>query len=61
MENLTETIIERLEQNGIYKKKLKTNIGKLYRTGTYQPSTNTQVAIVKFKSNFLKLIARERM
>ena len=38
MENLTETIIDKLEQTGIPKEELKTNIDKLHRTGPYQPS-----------------------
>ena len=50
MENLTETIIDKLEQTGIPKEELKTNIDKLHRPGPYQPSTNTQSVIVKFKS-----------
>ena len=41
MENLTETIIGKLEQTGIPKEELKTNIDKLHRTGPYQPSTKT--------------------
>ena len=51
MENLTETIIDKLEQTGIPKEELKTNIGKLHGTGPYQPSTNTQPVIVRFKSH----------
>ena len=51
MENLTETIIDKLEQARIPKEELKTNIGKLHRAGLYQPSTNTQPAIVRFKSH----------
>ena len=54
MENQTKTIIEKLEQTGIPKEKLKTNIDKLHRTGTYQQSTNTQPVIVKFKSDSFK-------
>ena len=50
MENLTETIIDKLEQIGIPKEELKINIDKLHRTRPYQPSTNTQPVIVKFKS-----------
>ena len=51
MENLAETIIDKLEQTGIPKEELKTSIGKLHRTGPYQPSTNTQPVIVRFKSH----------
>ena len=54
MENLTETIIVKLEQTGIPKEELKTNIKKLHRTEPYQPSTNTQPVIVKFKNQGLK-------
>ena len=54
MENLTKTIIEKLEQTGIPKEKLKTNIDKLHRTGAYQQSTNTQPVIVKFNSDSFK-------
>ena len=54
MENLTETIIDKLEQTGIPKEELKTNIDKLHRTGPYQHSTNTQTVIVKFKSHSFK-------
>ena len=54
MENLTKTIIDKMEQTGIPKEKLKTNIDKLHRTGTYQQSTNTQPVIVKFKSDSFK-------
>ena len=54
MENLTETIIDKLEQTGIPKEELKTNIDKLHRTGSCQPSTNTQSVIVKFKSHSFK-------
>ena len=54
MENLTETIIDKLEQTGIPKEELKTNIDKLHRTVPYQPSTNTQPVIVKFKSHSFK-------
>ena len=39
---------------------LKSNIQILHRTGPYQPSTNTQVAIAKFKMHFSKLITREK-
>ena len=39
MENLTETIIGKLEKIGIPKEKLKTNTGKLHRAGPYQPSS----------------------
>ena len=42
MENLIETVIDKLEQTAIPKEELKTNIDKLRRTGPYQPSTNTQ-------------------
>ena len=51
-ESLTESTIAKLEQTGIPKEELKTNIDKLHRTGPYQPSTNTQPVIVKFKSQF---------
>ena len=63
MENLTETIIDKLEQTGIPKEELKTNIDKLHRTGLYQPSTNTQPMIIKFKSHSFKekIITNERM
>ena len=54
MENLTETIIDKLGQTGIPKEELKTNINKLHRTGPYQPSTNTQTVIIKFKSHSFK-------
>ena len=54
MENLSETIIDKLEQTGIPKEELKTNIDKLYRTGPYQPSTNTQTVIVRCKSHSFK-------
>ena len=54
MENLTKNVIYKLEQTGIPKEKLKTNIDKLHRTGTYQQSTNTQPVIVKFKSDSFK-------
>ena len=54
MENLTGTIIEKLKQTGIPKEGLKTNIDKLYKTGLYQPSTNTQPVIVKFKCHSFK-------
>ena len=54
MENLSETIIDKLEQTGISKEELKTNIDKLHRTGPYQPSTNTQPVIVRFKSHSFK-------
>ena len=54
MENLTETIIDKLEQTGIPKEELKTNIDKLHRTGPYQPSTKTQPVIVRFKSHSFK-------
>ena len=54
MEKLKETIIEKLEQIGIPKEELKTNIDKLDRTGPYQPSTNTQPVIVKFKIRSFK-------
>ena len=63
MENLTETIIDKLEQTGIPKEELKTNIDKLHRTGLYQSSTNTQPVIIKFKSHSFKekIITNERM
>ena len=63
MENLTETIIDKLEQTGIPKEKLKINIDKLHRTGPYQTSTNTQPVIVQFKSHSFKekIITSERM
>ena len=54
MENLTETIIGKLEQTGMPKEELKININKLHRTGPYQSSTNTQPVIVKFKITVLK-------
>ena len=54
MENLSETIIDKLEQTGISKEELKTNIDKLHRAGPYQPSTNTQPVIVRFKSHSFK-------
>ena len=54
MENLSETITDKLEQTGISKEELKTNIDKLHRTGPYQPSTNTQPVIVRFKSHSFK-------
>ena len=54
MENLAETIIDKLEQTGIPKEELKTNIDKLHRTRPYQPSANTQPMIVKFKSHSLR-------
>ena len=54
MENLTETIIDKLEQAGILKEELKTNIDKLHRTGPYQHSTNTQPVMVKFKTHNFK-------
>ena len=54
MENLTKTIIDKLEHTGIPKEKLKNNIDKLHRNGTYQQSTNTQPVIVKFKSDSFK-------
>ena len=54
MENLTETIFDKLEQTGILKEELKTNIDKLHRTGPYQHSTNTQPVMVKFKSHNFK-------
>ena len=53
MENLTETIIDKLEQTGI-PKELKTNIDKLHRRWPYQPITNTQPVIVKLKSYSFK-------
>ena len=54
MENLTGTILDKLEQTGIPREELKTNIDKLHRTGPCQPSTNTQPVIVKFKSHSFK-------
>ena len=54
MENLTETIIDKLEETGIPNEELKTNIDKLHKTGPYQPSTNIQPVIVKFKSHSFK-------
>ena len=51
MKNLTETIIDKLEQTGIPKNELKTSTYKLHRTGPYQPSTNTQPVVFKFKSH----------
>ena len=44
MQDLTETITGKLEQNGIPKEELKTN----------QPRTNTQPVIVKFKTHSFK-------
>ena len=41
MENQTETIIDKLEQSGIPKEELKTNIDKLHRTRPYQPNTTS--------------------
>lgn len=37
MENLAETINDKLEETGIPKEDLKTNIDKLHGTGSYQP------------------------
>ena len=54
MENPTETIIDKLEQTGIPKEELITNIDKLHRTGPYQPSTNTQPVVVRFRSHSFK-------
>ena len=54
MENLTETIIDKLGQTGISKEELKINIDKLQRAGPYQPSTNTQPVIVRFRSHSFK-------
>ena len=54
MENLTETIINILEQTGIPKEELKTNIDKLHRMRPYQPSSNTQSVILKFRSHNFK-------
>ena len=54
MEDLTGTIIDKLKQTGIPKEELKTNIDKLHRTGPYQPSTNIQPVIVKFKCHSFK-------
>ena len=54
MENLAETINDKLEETGIPKEDLKTNIDKLHRTGSYQPSSNTQSVIVKLKSHSFK-------
>ena len=54
MENLTETIINILEQTGIPKEQLKTNIDKLHRMRPYQPSSNTQSVILKFRSHNFK-------
>ena len=51
MENLTETIIDKLEQTGIPKEVLKTNIAKLHRTGPYQPSTNIQLEPQLYRKN----------
>ena len=47
MENLTEAIIDKLEQPGIPKEELKTNIDKM-------PRTNTQPVIVRFKTHSFK-------
>ena len=49
-----ETINDKLEETGIPKEDLKTNIDKLHRTGSYQPSSNTQSVIVKLKSHSFK-------
>ena len=54
MENLTENIIDKLEQTGIPKEELKINIDKLHRTAPYRPSINTQPVIIKFKSHSFK-------
>ena len=54
MENLTETIINILEQTEIPKEELKTNIDKLHRMRPYQPSSNTQSVILKFRSHNFK-------
>ena len=54
MENLKETIFDKVEQTGIPKEELKTNIDNLHRFGPYQPSTNTQPLILKFKSRSFK-------
>ena len=54
MENPRETITDKLEQTGIPKEGLKTNIEKPHRTGPYQPSTRTQPVIVRFRSHSFK-------
>ena len=54
IENLIETIIDKLEQTGIPREELKTNNDKLHRTGPYQPSINKQPLIIKFKSHSFK-------
>ena len=54
MENLTEAIIDKLELTRIPNEELKTNIDNMHRTGPYQPSTNTQPVIVRFKSHSFK-------
>ena len=54
MKNLTESIIDKLEQTGIPKEELKTNTDKLRRTGPHQPCSNTQTVIAKFISHSFK-------
>ena len=54
MENLTEAIIDKLELTRIPNEELKTNMDNMHRTGPYQPSTNTQPVIVRFKSHSFK-------
>ena len=48
MENQTETIIDKLEQSGIPKEELKTNINKLHRTRPYQPNIITSDCFYNF-------------
>ena len=54
MENLTEAIIDKLELTRIPNEELKINMDNMHRTGPYQPSTNTQPVIVRFKSHSFK-------
>ena len=49
MENQTETIIDKLEQSGIPKEELKTNINKLHRTRPYQPNITSNCFYNFFK------------
>ena len=49
MENQTETIIDKLEQSGIPKEELKTNINKLHRTRPYQPNITSDCFYNFFK------------
>ena len=54
IENLIETIIDKLEQTGIPREELKTNNEKLHRTGSYQPCINKQPLIIKLKIHSFK-------